>query len=105
MIVDFLLFGLIFYLSIPAVAGYVASSYGRSFWLWFTISCFLPVITHVILYAVLSLDSKPKRSKNGLSTIEDKKMNSLIGEAMESPEDKINKQIKEIMEDNKIKYP
>lgn len=105
MIVDFLLFGLLFYLSIPAVAGYVAHSYGRSFWLWFGISCFLPVITHVILYVLLSYDSRPKNSKSGLSTIEDKKMNTLIGEAMETTEEKVEKQIKEIMQESRIKFP
>ena len=61
MIFDFLLIAICFYLSLPAVVGYTASSYGRSFWKWFGIGLFLPIISHFILYFVISKDIKKKK--------------------------------------------
>ncbi|MEM7549655.1 MAG: hypothetical protein AAF363_08270 [Bacteroidota bacterium] len=66
MIFDFLLLGLAFYLSFPLVAGYFAHSYGRSFWLWFAIGCFLPVISYGILLLAIHLDER-KTKKDELS--------------------------------------
>jgi len=56
MLVDLVLAVVAFYFMIPLVAGYFAHSYGRSFWLWFTISTFLPIITHFILIALVYID-------------------------------------------------
>ncbi|MCA6074493.1 hypothetical protein [Fulvivirga sedimenti] len=58
MLVDIVLAIVAFYLMIPLVAGYFAYSYGRSFWLWFAISTFLPVITHFILIALVYYDEE-----------------------------------------------
>lgn len=58
MILDIFLLIFLFYLSIPAVVGYFARCYGRSFWLWFAVTCFLPIISHVILYILVSRDSR-----------------------------------------------
>lgn len=49
MIIDFALMGLLAALSIPAISGYYAYTHGRSFWLWFVIGCFLPVVSYFIL--------------------------------------------------------
>ncbi|MEJ2005452.1 MAG: hypothetical protein P8X57_10905 [Cyclobacteriaceae bacterium] len=61
MIVDLLLAVVCFYFMIPLVAGYFAHSYGRSFWLWFGISTFLPIITHFILIALVYYDESRTR--------------------------------------------
>ncbi|MCA0428140.1 MAG: hypothetical protein LCH37_11955 [Bacteroidetes bacterium] len=34
----------------PPISGYYAKSKGHSFWLWFTLGFFLPVISNIILY-------------------------------------------------------
>jgi len=60
-IFDFLIVAIAFYLSIPAVVGYTASSYGRSFWKWFGIGMALPIISHIILYILISKDIKKKK--------------------------------------------
>ena len=64
MLVDIVLAVIAFYFMIPLVAGYFAYCYGRSFWVWFIISTFLPVITHFILIALVYYDE--------LATSEDK---------------------------------
>lgn len=58
MLLDIFLCIFLFYLSIPAVVGYFAKCYGRSFWLWFWIAFFLPIVAHLILYLLVSRDSK-----------------------------------------------
>jgi len=49
MLLDIALFGLAFFLAIPAISGYFAYSHGRSFWLWFTLGCLLPFVSNIIL--------------------------------------------------------
>ena len=61
MIFDFLFVGIAFYLAIPGVAGYCAKSYGRSFWKWFIIGMFFPIITHFVLYVYIVRDIKKKK--------------------------------------------
>ena len=61
MIFDFLLIAICFYLSIPAVVAYTAASYGRSFRTWFFLGLILPIISHVILYHLISKDIKAKK--------------------------------------------
>ena len=58
MIVDIILAGILFYLMFPAVTGYAAYNYGRSFWLWFTIGCFLPVVSYLVLVAIIFWDER-----------------------------------------------
>ncbi|UOQ51977.1 hypothetical protein [Hymenobacter cellulosivorans] len=38
---------------LPLTTGYCAYSYGRSFWLWFTLGCVLPIVSFFILFALL----------------------------------------------------
>jgi len=61
MIFDFILIPIAFYFTIPGVAGYSASSYGRSFWKWFILATFLPIITHLVLYFLIKRDIKNKK--------------------------------------------
>ncbi len=56
MLVDIVLAAIAFYLSIPLIAGYFAHCYGRSFWTWFIIGCFVPVIAHFVLIGLVYYD-------------------------------------------------
>jgi len=47
--VDIFLILSLFLLTIPLVAGYYAHTRGRSFWLWFFMGLFFPVLAHFIL--------------------------------------------------------
>jgi hypothetical protein len=58
MLIDFVLFWLVFLLMIPIISGYFAYTHGRSFWLWFFIGCILPVFSYFIL--LLLPDKKDK---------------------------------------------
>lgn len=49
MFIDIALAFVLFILSIPVISGYYAYTHGRSFWLWFTIGVFLPVISYFVL--------------------------------------------------------
>ena len=70
MIFDILLLILAFYLSIPAVVGYTAKSYGNSFWLWFSIGFFLPIVSHILLIFHIKKESK-KANLTSLLTAEE----------------------------------
>lgn len=43
----------------PPISGYYARSKGHSFWLWFVIGFFLPVISNIILYFLKDRPLKP----------------------------------------------
>lgn len=81
-IVDFIIVALAFYFSIPLVAGYFARSYGRSFWLWFVISTFLPIITHFILFFMVYSDEYIL-SKKRLTKREKKESKKLVKRLVE----------------------
>jgi membrane protein implicated in regulation of membrane protease activity len=49
MLIDIAFFVGAFFLAVPGVTGYFAYCHGRSFWLWFTLGCFLPVFAHILL--------------------------------------------------------
>ena len=38
---------------LPLTTGYCAYSYGRSFWLWFALGWVLPILSFVILFALI----------------------------------------------------
>lgn len=91
MLVDIVLAIAAFYFSIPLIAGYFAYSYGRSFWLWFTISTFLPIITHFILFTLVYFDERTT-SKSKLNRRERVESDRLVKELIESiPEIKKDK--------------
>jgi len=49
MIFDLFFFVLAFFMSIPFVGAWYASSRGKNFWLWYFIGLFLPIISFIIL--------------------------------------------------------
>ncbi len=81
MIVDVILMGLAFYLAIPFIAGYCAKSYGRSFWLWFILGAFLPVLTHFLLFALIFVDEYTT-PKTALSKREEAEAEQLVKDLM-----------------------
>ncbi len=83
MLVDIVLAVVAFYFSIPLIAGYFAYSYGRSFWLWFTISTFLPIITHFILFILVYMDERVT-AKNKLNRRERAESDRLVKELIDS---------------------
>jgi len=38
---------------LPLTTGYCAYSYGRSFWLWFTLACVFPIASFFVLFVLL----------------------------------------------------
>lgn len=66
MIVDAIFVGLVFYFTFPLLAGYCARQYGRSFGIWFAIGCVLPIVSFLILVALIYWDEKttPVRKLN-----------------------------------------
>lgn len=81
MILDIFLLIFLFYLSIPTVVGYFAYAYGRSFWGWFWLSCFLPIFSHILLYILVSRDTRNHRV---LSPAEERHMQQHIDNALKS---------------------
>jgi hypothetical protein len=55
MLIDALFFLFLAMLSLPLVGGHFASTRGRSFWLWFFICLFLPVIGYFIIILLPNL--------------------------------------------------
>jgi len=41
---------------IPIVTGYCAASRGRSFWLWFALGWLLPIVSFLLLFALIARD-------------------------------------------------
>ena len=52
--IDMLLALLVAISFIPIMTGYCASSYGRSFWLWFALGWLLPVASFFLLFALIA---------------------------------------------------
>ncbi|TRX51195.1 hypothetical protein FNH22_24695 [Fulvivirga sp. M361] len=86
MLLDFFLVGLAFYLSIPAVVGYFAYSYGRSFWLWFTLGTFLPIVSHIILVVLVTLDER-KTAHNELNRREEAEAGRMVKSLLKTLEE------------------
>ena len=84
MLIDVALVLLAFLLSIPAITGYFAHCYGRSFWKWFVIGCFLPVIAQVILAFLChkAAQREQQRPSSFISRYEDEQMHHQIHEVL-----------------------
>ena len=41
---------------IPILTGYCAHSRGRSFWLWFALGWLLPIVSFLLLFALIARD-------------------------------------------------
>lgn len=84
MLIDIALLMLVFLLSIPAITGYFAHCYGRSFWRWFAAACFFPVLAQVAL-AVLchrKAQLEMRRQSSFISRYEDEQMHQHINDVM-----------------------
>lgn len=91
MIVDLLFVVFAFMMVIPLVTGYFAYSYGHSFWLWFVIGCFLPVVANILLLIMIKNYEKKRKYNSFLTQYEDQQMTLLIeGEIKKSENEKIN---------------
>jgi phosphotransferase system glucose/maltose/N-acetylglucosamine-specific IIC component len=54
--VDMLLVMVVALSFIPIMTGYCAASRGRSFWLWFALGWVLPIISFLLLFALIARD-------------------------------------------------
>jgi len=54
--VDMLLVMVVALSFIPIMTGYCAASRGRSFWLWFALGWLLPIISFLLLFALIARD-------------------------------------------------
>jgi hypothetical protein len=55
-LVDILLMVLAGISFIPIVTGYCAASRGRSFWVWFALGWLLPIVSFLLLFALIARD-------------------------------------------------
>ena len=85
MLIDVAILLLAFFISIPTVLGYFASAYGKSFWRWFAIGLFLPVISYFILLAILYLDERRVKKELQMTLEEDRMMTLLIEKSICKP--------------------
>lgn len=85
MLIDVALVMLAFLLSIPAITGYFAHCYGRSFWGWFTLGCFFPVVAQVVLAGLCYRDAQKelRRPSVFISRYEDEQMHQQINQVMQ----------------------
>ena len=83
MLIDIALLLLAFLLAIPAITGYFAYNHGRSFWLWFTIACCLPVVANFILAFVCREEVlKAQKKQVRLTRFEEEAMQQQIEETL-----------------------
>ncbi len=84
MLIDIALLLLACLLSIPAITGYFAYCYGRSFWTWFIVGCFFPVIAQVVLASLCYRKARleMRRQSPFISRYEDEQMHLRINEVM-----------------------
>ena len=54
--VDVLLVMVVAISFIPIMTGYCAASRGRSFWLWFALGWLLPIVSFLLLFALVARD-------------------------------------------------
>ena len=47
---------LVVFATLPLLTGYCAASYGRSFWLWFALGWLLPIVSFLLLFALIARD-------------------------------------------------
>ena len=84
MLIDIAILLLAFLLSIPAITGYFAYCYGKSFWTWFAIGCFFPVIAQVVLALLCHREAAKEHRRNSvfISRYEDQQMHRQINEVL-----------------------
>lgn len=77
---------LVFLLSIPGITGYFASSYGRSFWLWFFLAIALPIVANLVLAVIIRKDIKRQKkldlAYDNMTRYEDEQMSNQISRSL-----------------------
>jgi hypothetical protein len=96
----------LFFLTIPAVCGYYAHSRGRSFWFWFVVGTFLPVIAHLILLFLPKITNEEDDFEKELAelrlqlgiagTLSEKNENAKINKLLKLEKQKVRFEIKEL---------
>ena len=89
MIVDAILVGLIFYFTFPLLTGYCALQYGRSFWVWFIVGCFLPIVSFLLIFLLIYFDEKTT-PLHKLSRREKVESDKLVSELISSTHTKLS---------------
>jgi len=85
MLIDVAILLLAFFLSIPTVLGYFATAYGKSFWRWFLIGLFFPIISYFVLLIILYFEEKKVKRELHMTLEENRMMNLLIKESIQKP--------------------
>ncbi len=83
MLVDIIAGLILIYLTIPAVSGYCAVSYGKKFWPWFFYGLFFPGVAHFHLFILLHLEDKKAQKEFQMSREELKHMEKMVRETLE----------------------
>jgi hypothetical protein len=104
--VDFFLIVALFFLTIPLVSGYYAYTRGRSFWTWFALGTFFPIIAHIALLFLPKLVNEQAEFDEELAsmrlelgivgTVVEKNNNQHINKVLERPKPKIRFFVHEI---------
>jgi len=84
-VIDFLLFYVIFGLSVPLASGYYAKTRGYNFWIWSLVSFLLPIIGMFIILLLPDKVSKDLKG-SGMGYFEEEHMESEIKGALEEKE-------------------
>ena len=96
MIVDVVVFGLIFYFMFPTLTGYCAYHYGRSFTSWFVIGTFLPIISFFVLISLVLWNEKttPRHKMSRREKVESDRLVSGLLEEMQgvTPQKEVERQ-------------
>lgn len=92
MLIDIAFLMLAFLLSIPAITGYFAHCYGKSFWRWFAIGCFFPVISQFVLAWLCHREASKEQRRRSvfISRYEDEQMHRQINEVLYRTSEKKN---------------
>jgi len=85
MLIDVAILLLAFFLSIPTVLGYFATAYGKSFWRWFLIGLFFPIISYFVLLIILYFEEKKVKRELHMTLEENRMMTLLIKESIQKP--------------------
>ena len=96
--IDFALVIALFFLTIPLVAGYYAYTYGRSFWFWFAMGTFFPIIAHLVLAFLPKIRNEEAEFEEELN-----KMRLDLGIIGTLDEKTNHKKVDRILEDEKQK--
>ncbi len=81
--IDMLLVMVVAISFIPIMTGYCAASRGRSFWLWFALGWLLPIVSFLLLFALIArdeLDPGRRLLSEAKQILKEAEANSVINE-------------------------